>query len=511
MIVKLDVGRGIATDQAPEELQPGVWSAGANVVFREGFAVRAPGAARIFDAPTVTPYFVAPFRVGASLFWLHAGLARVFVDDGTTRSDITRTTPYTGTPADRWTGGNLNGIFILNNGVQPPQFWNGNPATKFADLTNWTAGYTCRCLRPWKNILVALDITKSGTRYPWRFLSSAIADPGTVPPSWNPADPSREAYENDVPDAAGPLIDCLPLGEQLVVYTTASAHAVREIGGRQFLGFQTLPLGFGMLARHCAAVTPRGHVVLTAGDVMLHNGQEGRSIAGRIVRRAIFDSLDNSYADRACFVVANPPEQEVWICYPIDGSPVANRAAVWNWADETWGFRDLRNVTHGAVGQTPLAMGERWSTIGGTWTDNAAKTWGSKMAGQNDQHLVLSSLQPSLALVGYGAQDVGVSMRASVERIGMHFDAPNAIKRISTVWPRIDAPAGTVVYVEVGQSKAPDVEPTWKPAKAFTVGTSKKVSVSVSGRFLSLRLSSTADAVWRVKGVDLDVEVVSEW
>lgn len=511
MIVRLDVGRGIVVDQAPEELAAGLWSAGSNVVFRDGFAVRAPGAARIFDAPSVPPYFVTPFRVGASLYWVHAGLQRVFVDDGTTRTDITRTSPYTGTPNDRWTGGNLNGVLVLNNGVQVPQYWNGNPATKFADLPNWTAGYTCRALRPWKNILVALDITKSGTRYPWRFLSSAIADPGTYPPSWNPADATREAYENDVPDAAGPLIDALPMGEQLIVYTSASAHAVREIGGRQFLGFQTLPLGFGMLARHCAVVTPRGHVVMTPGDVMLHNGQEGKSIANRLVRRAIFENLDNNYAERACFLATNPSDQEVWVCYPTEGSPVANRAAVWNWSDDTWGFRDLRSVTHGATGQTPLAVGERWNTIGGTWQDNASKTWGSKMAGQNDQHLVLSSISPALSLVGYGAQDVGVSMRASVERIGMHFDAPQAIKHLRAVWLRIEAPAGTVVNVEVGHAKAPDVAPTWKPAKAFTVGDSKRVSVSAAGRFLALRLSSTVDAVWRVKGIELDVEVASEW
>ena len=61
-----------------------------------------------------------------------------------------------------------------------------------------------------------------------------------------------------------------------------------------------------MIARNCAVNTPMGHVVLTLGDVILHAGGGPKSIADGRVRRAIFEQMDTTYAERACFVASNP-------------------------------------------------------------------------------------------------------------------------------------------------------------------------------------------------------------
>uniref|UniRef100_UPI00195A4CFE hypothetical protein n=1 Tax=Fusobacterium mortiferum TaxID=850 RepID=UPI00195A4CFE len=74
--------------------------------------------------------------------------------------------------------------------------------------------------------------------------------------------------------------------------------------------------------------TPYGHVVLSAGDVVLNTGQGCNSIANGIVRKAIFNNIDSVYYKRA-FVTANPQKNEVWICFPVN-SATCNRAAVWN-------------------------------------------------------------------------------------------------------------------------------------------------------------------------------------
>ena len=160
-------GQGLNADLTPEELGVGVWSDVSNVRFSNGYAERFRGMTQVFATPAVTPYWIAPYTYVTTKFLVHAGLAAVYVDDGTTRTDVTGTAP-TGGIDDRWTGGTLNGIFVCNNGVDLPKYWVGTIATNLVEMSGvgWDTGWRCEALRPFKNFLVALNITKSGTKYP---------------------------------------------------------------------------------------------------------------------------------------------------------------------------------------------------------------------------------------------------------------------------------------------------------------------------------------------------------
>ena len=41
-----------------------------------------------------------------------------------------------------------------------PMYWNQNLATKFQDLPAWPASTSCKVLRQFKNLMVALRVTK---------------------------------------------------------------------------------------------------------------------------------------------------------------------------------------------------------------------------------------------------------------------------------------------------------------------------------------------------------------
>src|SRR3990167_5611222 len=92
--ITLKCGQGINYDQPPWELAPGVWSAASN--YRPGVGVdeRVGGVAAVFTTPTYTPYALRTFDVGATSgitrYLLEIGLAKAHVDDGTTRTEITR-------------------------------------------------------------------------------------------------------------------------------------------------------------------------------------------------------------------------------------------------------------------------------------------------------------------------------------------------------------------------------------------------------------------------------------
>ena len=100
-----------------------------NVRFREDSAELFGGYSEQYDPPSVAPYHVQPVYVGTTRYLLYASLAKVYVVNGATHTNITRQTTgadvdYSADETLLWNGGVFNGIPILNNGVDVPQMWN---------------------------------------------------------------------------------------------------------------------------------------------------------------------------------------------------------------------------------------------------------------------------------------------------------------------------------------------------------------------------------------------------
>lgn len=501
------VAQGAAPDAMPEELANGYWSTVLNCTFRNGYLQRCEGNEAFVDAPSVTPYFLLPFRNGTQLGLIHVGLQDAFIDLGGTRTEIGRASNYTGGAGDRWTGGIFNGIAIINNGVDVPQFWAGSTGSDFADLTNWPAGYTARAVRPHGNVIFAMDLTQAGTRYPSRVLISAIADTGAVPPSWDVTNPAREAKNFDI-EGGDVVVDGLSMGDAFIVYKTSSTHVCRYIGGQEVWSRQKIAGGVGILARGCVADTPVGHVCLTTGDVVVHQGGTPRSIATDVVRDTLVAEMDQDYYERS-FVVANPSQSEVWVCYPTSG-PTCKKAAIWNWRLDDWSFRSLRDVLHGAHGQMPAPDGLTCDELVGT-CDELEGDLGGTATSPNDQKLVLAHLLPAITMVGYGTTDAGLAMTAEATRIGIALDDAMAVKLLTEVWPIFDAAAGTEIEITAGAAMAPNVDPTWDTPQTFTVGTDAKVNTLKAGRYLALRYRTTAGNAWRTRSARMNVKPMGSY
>lgn len=495
-------GAGLNADLSPEELGAGYWSASQNMRFADGYAVRFRGTAQVFDAPAVTPYYIAPYATSTARFWVHAGLTAVYVDDGTTRTDITGTAP-TGAIDNRWSGGTLNGVLVLNNGIDVPMFWGGNVASNLATLGGWDAGWRCAAMRPYKNFLIALDVTKGATRYPHMVKWCTTLAPGatTAAGDWDETNPAKDAGENDLAETSDLLVDCLPLGDVNIVYKERSMYAMSYIGAPYIFRFQRLPGDVGMLARGCAVATPLGHVVLTAGDVIIHSGQGAASIANAVIRDYIFKNIDSTKYQRA-FVTANPQKNEVWICFPYGSSDTCNTACVWNWIDKTWAIRTLSNVTYGAFGQFNVATGGTW-TDSDSWASDVS-TWSENEYSPAEARLMMCHSTPLISLTDTGSTDFGAVMSASIERSGMTLDDPQRVKTIRSIYPRIDGALGAQISVQVGAAMVADGVPEWSTVQTFTVGTDQKIDSFASGRYLSLRLSNADYSPWRLRSLDID-------
>jgi hypothetical protein len=332
---------------------------------------------------------------------------------------------------------------------------------------------------------------------------SSAADPGALPASWDETDATKDAGEQDLAETPDLLVDQLALGDMNVIYKERSMYAMRYIGQPFIWQFQRLPGDVGALARNCVASVPAGHVVLTAGDLVLHAGQGPQSLLTARMRRWLFNRIDSTNFKRA-FLTTNPARNEVWVCWPQGGDANCTMALVWNWIDDTFGVRELPGVTCGAAGQINYAAASAWSTDTGTWAADTS-VWNTDEYNAMEARLILGGAGPALQLQDTGALFSGVAPTSLLERTGITLDAPDMVKTLRSVVPRIDAPAGTLLTVQVGASMDAEVAPTWGTAVNYTVGTTRKADVFATGRFLSLRIGSTDVQPWRLKSYDMDI------
>ncbi|XAI96485.1 hypothetical protein [Microcystis phage Mel-JY34] len=509
---------GVIDDSPSHLLPPNAWTAAQNMRFRDGFAEKMLGDTATMGTPTVPPYHLQPVGTPTTFWWMYMGLAKVYATDGTTHFDITRASggDYSATALESWTSGVLGGVPFCNNGFDAPQAWTSvSGGTPLVALANWPANTTCKSLRAFKNFLIAMDVTESSVRYPHLIRWSHPAAPGSVPSSWDFTNTALDAGRRMIGDSGDFLIDGLGLGSIFLLYKENSIYSMQYVGGQQI--FQTEPLtqAAGMIARRCAAEYRQGlHAVFSDGDLISVDGTSVTSIASKRIRRYVFSRIDGSNY-RKSFVLYNRNETEVWFAFPESGQSNPSLAAVWNYQDNKWGFREMPAGVYGALGVVDAsAQSDAWSAASGTWDSDAA-LWDNRLYNPSLRKAVLADPVGSrLLLADISATFVSGSMTARVEREGLALPLslrnsapPDATvwKQFLNVWPQFEGSNGTQIEVQVGVQEDAQSATVWQPAQTFIIGTSRKVDcLGASGRLLSIRFRSTGTAIWKLSSYEVE-------
>lgn len=498
-----DCGQGVNRDAMPEELPIGVWSNVQNMRPRDGFMERFHGIEAKFTQPSIVPYYIQLFAVNQARYCMHAGLTKVFVDDGTTQTEITGTAP-TGGIDDRWTGGMFQGTPILNNGVDDPTYWDGNTANNLATLPGWTAGTKARWMRPFGAFIVAGGMTIGGTEFPHLVQWSDAATAGALPSTWTASDTNLAGdFPSMVSD--GEQVDAVVWNDSLFVFKEDAVWLMRFLQGSNAVFQINKVPGSGMLYRGCGVATPKGVVVLTAGDVIIHNGIQEVSIADARMRRWIFQTMNRTNWRRS-FVSLNDTYNEVWIWFPSIGKDACDTVATWNWETGLWGIRYVQDATYAASGIVPPGTStQRWNNQILAWSEQT-DAWVEDNAAENQARMVVCTVQQRIGLVDEGDNDFGMPISTRLERTGMSFDDPDSFKLLKEVALAVDAQPGTLLSVQYGSHTLPDESPTWKTPRTWTQGTTRKVYDFASGPYLDLRIRSVVDQYWRIRSMSLAIE-----
>jgi hypothetical protein len=278
-------------DVAPHELPPEAWTLGQNVRFQDKSAIRMLGESQVEGAPTVVPNYLFPSPSVSDSFWVYTDLAKFYATVGGVHTDITNAGgDYTGGLDDAWNGGWLNGLMLLNNGIEDPQLWDPISAgQRLVDLTNWPATTQCKVMRVFQEFLMALYVTKSSVEFPTMVKWSHPADPGSVPVTWDESDATKLAGELPIGDTAGFIVDGKRLGPSFMVYKEDAIVRMDRVQTNDVFTKRPISLRTGLMAQECAQEWQRGqHVLLTRdADVVLTDGQVLRPITDRRVRRRL--------------------------------------------------------------------------------------------------------------------------------------------------------------------------------------------------------------------------------
>lgn len=518
---------GIITDVPSHVLPPEAWSAGQNVRFIEGTAEKASGQTAVYGTPTVAPHFLLPWAYSSEYRWLYPSTAAIYHTNGTAHTNVTR---YTTTPGDDdysagtrpiWTGSIFHGVPILNhdNGTDYPQQWD-DATSRFKDLVNWPADVYCKAIGAFKNFLIAVNITKSAVSYPYLVKWSDVADPGSVPGSWDETLATNLAGENPLAETGGHLLYGLPLANQYVLYKEDAILTMRFVGGINVFAFETITNTTGILSQRCAVEFFKTHLIVGKNDIVLFDGFKVKSIIDKKNRDLFFEGLHDTYKAQTVLSV-NYKKREVWISYVSVNSTslYLDKALVWNWEDNTWAFKDLPNLSYITYGEI---IGDIQTIDGLTGTiDDLSGSFNSYAASGVDGQLFAKAYTTNEMMQGdSGSTDRGTDFTTILERTGLTIVGvdrqgrprvdQSKVKFLRAVFPKISAPNAVTLNVYAGAQDIPDGDIRWEGPYTFNTGTDTKVDFMVSGKFLAVKFEDTGGLPWQMSGYLLDIDVISE-
>ena len=505
---------GVIRDLSTHEIPNNAWSDAKNVRFLDGNAVQFYGHGQVYGTPTNIPQHVLAAQISGARYWIYLTAANAYAvtnsGGSTVTTDITHATPRTGV-VNQWTSTMLSGIPIVNVGdtSKVPMTWDLNLANKFVDLPAWPANTYCKSLRAYKNFLVALNITKAGVNYPFMVKTSHPADPGSVPSSWDHTDATKDAIEADIAEGQDPIIDGLQLRDSFMIYKESSVWRMDYTGGQYVFKFSKVLGISGSLNKNCIAEIDGFHVVLTNQDVVVHDGQTATSVLDKQTRRDLFANIDATASDK-CFVFKNPFFNEVFICYPSVGQTVCDKAMVWNYKDKTVSFRDIPNLNHANFGAVDNSLNSTFDSDSLPF-DSDLSLFNSSDFVPSTARVMLASSDNKLFMLDSSASWDGALPSAYLERRGLSFGAPDKIKLIRGIRPRIVGSTGYTVQIQVGWSNDPYADPTWGATMTHTIGSTVANDCFVSGRYIAIRIITGTGYQWRLDSYDVDVDVSGSW
>lgn len=496
----IQMHHGLVLDLPPEQTAPDAWTGAENVYFFEQ-ATKRVGGLQNFAAPlegTTGPIHAANLVLPEYSYWVYCTRTKVYVTDGADHFDITPVGLLPSEPG-QWTSTILNDVLVMNNQLNVPYYWDGQPSNVMLPLPGWPEDARCKSMRAYKYHLFAMHITENSVVYPDLLWWSAGAEPGAVPQEWLPT-PSNDAGDVLLSDTPGGIVDGLPLRDAFIVYKDFASHIIQYTAGQLVFSARKLAYSSGIQSINAVTEIDGLHWVFTGTDVVTHDGQSTKSRVDNKCRRAIVDSVDPAYR-QLCQVVARHADNQVWICIAEQGAGHLSKAYLINNLTGDIGTRTLPLVEYVARGVvTTIADSLSWDVDNGAWDEDNSIWKQATYSATDDSMLLCDETGNRLLDVDRTDQDITGTVSAYVERTGMNLGDPIAFKYVNRLVPRIEGANGTVINIRVGAQNYFNVPITWSDAQPFVIGEDVAINVEANGRLIGVRFSAETNTAWTLHG-----------
>ena len=546
---------GLVTDFKPYQLEPNQWSGGVNVEFTDGSIRKIEGYKEVMATCPIEPWHLGTYQEHDSdgkqerdgFFWIAFGMEEVYVYSKGTWHNITRQdedgniVPYRTYDGSSWKVAQSGALFMATNGVDVPQIWPLDDENKIdvnkplEDMDSWvnhnTPGETdlnCQSLSGFKNHIIATSMErkvdgqavqeKQNRMIKWSTQHGNYSEPFT----WDVTEKNHDAGEYELLDTKGPIVDIMPMGEVFMVYKTDSVYMMNYVGTPWIFSFKTLDPDSGIVAKGAVTEFPMGHFFVSFADCYINNGQNVLPVLTGKVRDQMFNDINGDFYNRI-FCVTQEHYNEVWACYPSAKSDYCDRAMVWNYKENTFSFRDLPNITDVKPG-IAIVLSEAQKDEDGVvtwdnsdpdpsiplvpWSSMTTALWGSMSYRNVVSHLVMASPDTTQLFRDRIGQMADVNdMYSYVERTGIDFGDPSAVKHLRAVWPKIETFGTEPIMVYTGYQMATDNPVTWDGPYIFDPDKQSKISTRTTGKFLGVRFETSKDMSWTITGLELEYEM----
>lgn len=522
--------KGILRDVHAYDLPLSAWSGGSNVRFDNSKAMRSPVFRKVFSPLPASPAFCATLRPSTGydqvIIGAQDGRLYRYVSGGL--EDVSADTLTPATSGEPFTSAYLGDVLYLNRPTHAPRFYGPN-STKFAPLPAWDASWRCRSLRQFKDYLVALNVRKGAVENPTMVKTSDATLAGAPPQSWDHTDTTKQATENILAELDGPLLDGCSLKGAFVLYSRNQVWLMEFVGGTFIFEYRRAFTDGGLINTNCAVEVQGLNYCFGPTDIYRHDGIQKQSIATQRVRDYIFRNLKVQENDKF-FVHHMPKSTEIVFAYVsgddeafFDAPTACNKAAVYNYGNDTWGFIDLPNVAAMTLANVDAVLNYEmaeekaltYDLIGGTYYDQ-----------QNSfvQHSVAVTQPLASAgifeprILGYDPRDKGslafnmdteTSAPAFLERLYIDLDEAGSdlttYKVVKRIWPQVSTFRNVPLQIQVGGAPTPSGPIKWGAKVSFDPVKQYKVDTRTGGRYLCFRLYADEPMDFEVSGFDADV------
>lgn len=530
---------GVVSDIPPQDVPPNTVSRALNVLFRDGKILKRSGNRILLNFAGASPrnfaYWLQPWRYAGATRLALFGSESIRVWDGNTVTTAAlrdqANNAITLTSATTWQSDQFGAFVVATNATNAPVYsW--NPGTSLPDgsvfqvIPGWGAsnspGGAVRAVRSFKNFLFAIGSAAD----PYTIYWSDAAAVDSFPLSWDYASPNTLAGFAILQASDGLPVDGCVLGDSMIIYTRGATYAATFRPGDTTFPFDFRRLWpWGALGTDTVVQFENRHFVVADEAIYVHDGVTNLRPAAGKVERQIFGEVNDLSKLK---VTVNLRGNEVIVYYPTGSATYANRAAVWNWINNTWTFIDLPAATcitpsvlivpqatyDGQAGRTYDSYAERYDDFGAT--DGRQVLLCASGPGGPLDLVSFVSVDGGLLRLNLGTVDEASNgyYHAWFERTGIDLDeVAGGISRsrfIRGVFPQI---RGTgVISVQIGAAETANSAYLWDTAAPFDLDdpSDYKVDTRLTGRYLGFRIGSwegdPLPGQWEFTGLDLDVE-----